>query len=67
MIPTFIYTTAKTCLYGLKILENIEIGHFFQFRAFFHLSSNLHTSCLSAIYFFPKIGKIPIHIIKDKN
>ena len=39
---------AKTCLYGLKISENIEIGHFFQSRAFFHLSSNLHTSCLSA-------------------
>ena len=29
-------------------IQNIEIGHFFQSRTFFHLSSNLHTSCLSA-------------------
>ena len=35
-------------LYGLKISEKIEIEHVFQSKAFFHLSSNLHTSCLSA-------------------
>ena len=29
-------------------IQNIEIGHFFQSRTFFHLSSNVHTSCLSA-------------------
>ena len=31
-----------------EISESIEIGHFFQSRAFSHLSSNLHVSCLSA-------------------
>ena len=48
LVSYFLNNAAKTCLYGLKISENIEIGHFFQSRAFFHLSSNLHTSCLSA-------------------
>ena len=50
-VPVFLVlyiAAAKTCLYELKISENIEIGHFFQSRTFFHLSSNLHTSCLSA-------------------
>ena len=28
---------AKTCLYQLKISDNIEIEHFFQSKAFFHL------------------------------
>ena len=32
-----------------KISENIEIGYFFKSRAFFHLSSNLNTSCLSVV------------------
>ena len=44
----FLHSAAKICLYGLKISANIEIGHSFQSRTLFHLSSNLHTSCLSA-------------------
>ena len=44
----FLSNAAKTCLYGLKILENIEIDYFFQSRAFFHLYSNPHTSYFSA-------------------
>ena len=48
LVSYFLNNAAKTCLYGLKISENIETGHFFQSRTFFHSSSNLHTSCLSA-------------------
>ena len=48
LVSYFLNNAAKTCLYGLKISENIEIGHFFQSRTFFHLSSKLYTSCLSA-------------------
>ena len=48
LVSYFLNIATKTCLYGLKISENIEIGHFFQSRTFFHLSSKLHTSCLSA-------------------
>ena len=44
----FLNNAAKTCLYGLKISESIEIEHVFESKAFFHLSNNLHTSCLSA-------------------
>ena len=47
LVSYFLNNAAKTCLYGLKISENIEIGHFFQSGTFFGLSSNLHTSCLS--------------------
>ena len=47
LISSFLKNAAKTCLYGLKISENIE-RHVFQPRAFFHRSSNLHTSCFSA-------------------
>ena len=47
-VSYFLNNTAKTCLYGLKLSENIEIEHVFLSKAFFHLSSNLHTSCLSA-------------------
>ena len=32
----------------LNISGNIETEHVFQSKAFFHLSSNLHTSCFSA-------------------
>ena len=39
---------AKTCLYGPKISENIEIEHISQSKAFFHFSGNLHTSCFMA-------------------
>ena len=48
MVSYFLNNADKTCLNGLKISENIDIGHFFQPRTFFHLSSNLHTSCSSA-------------------
>ena len=48
LVSYFLNNAAKTCLYGLKISENIEIEHVFQSNAFFHLSSNLHTSCFSA-------------------
>ena len=36
LVSYFLNNAAKTCLYGLKISENTEIGHFFQSRAFFH-------------------------------
>ena len=48
LVSYFLNNAAKACLYELEISENIEIGHFFQSRTFFYLSSNLHTSCLSA-------------------
>ena len=47
LVSYFLNNAAKTCLYGLKISQNIDIEHVFQSKAFFHLSSNLHTSCLS--------------------
>ena len=47
LVSYFLNNAAKTCLYGLKISENIEIEHVFQSKTFFHLSSNLHTSYLS--------------------
>ena len=45
LVSYFVNNAAKTYLYGLKNSENI--GHFFQARTFFRLSSNLYTSCLS--------------------
>ena len=50
LVSYFLNNAAKTCLYGLKISENIEVEHVFQSKAFFffYLSSNLHGSCLSA-------------------
>ena len=48
IVPCFLNNAAKTCLYGLKISEKIKIEHVFHSKAFFHLSSNLHISCLSA-------------------
>ena len=35
-------------LYRLKNSEEIEIGHVFQSRAFFHPKWNLHPSCISS-------------------
>ena len=55
LVSYFLNNPAKTCLYGLKVSENIEIGHFFQSRTFFYLNSNLHTSCFSA---FSKVFKV---------
>ena len=48
LVSYFLNNAVKKCLYGLKISENIEIEHIFQSKAFFHLSSNLHTSCINA-------------------
>ena len=48
LVSYFLNNAAETCLYGLKISENIDIEHVFQSKAFFRLGSNLHTSCLSA-------------------
>ena len=48
LVSYFLNNAAKTCLYGLKISENTEIGHFFQSGTFFHISSNFHTSCPNA-------------------
>ena len=47
LISYFLNNAAKTCLYRLKILENIEIGHFFQSRAFF-ISVAIFTQVASA-------------------
>ena len=47
LVSYFLNNTAKTCLYGLKNSKNIDIEHMFQSKAFFRLSSNLHTSSLS--------------------
>ena len=47
LVSYFLNNAAKTCLYELKISENIEIEHVFQSKAFFHLSGNLHTSCFT--------------------
>ena len=43
----FLNNSGKTCLYGLKISENMELEHVSQPKAFFHFSRNLDTSCLS--------------------
>ena len=48
LISYFLNNAAKTCLYGLNISENVEIGYFFQCRTFLHPSGNLHRSYLSA-------------------
>ena len=47
LVSYFLNVAAKTCLYGLKISGNIDIEHVFQSKAFFRLSSNLDTSCVS--------------------
>ena len=49
LVSYFVNNAAKTCLYELKVSENIEIEHAFQSKAFFFcLSGNLYTSCFSA-------------------
>ena len=50
----FLDNATKTCLYGLKISENIEIKHVFQSKSYFHHSNFLHTIVVSA----PLIDKI---------
>ena len=68
LVSYFINNAAKTCSYGLKISENIKIGHFFQSRPFFHLNSNLHTRCLSAfksIGLSKKISVVQAYAIED--
>ena len=49
LISYFLNNAAKTCLYGLKISKNIEIGDFFQSRTFFHLSSNFTQVALAPL------------------
>ena len=51
LVSYFLNNGAKN-LYKLKISENIEIELVFHFKAFFHLTSNLHTSCFSAFKTF---------------
>ena len=58
LVSYFLNNAAKTSLYRLKISENIGIGRFFQSRIFFHLSSNLHTSCLSTFKVNGKLEEI---------
>ena len=48
LVYYFLNNAAKTCLYKLKIPENIEIEYVFQPKAFSHLSGNLDRSCFSA-------------------
>ena len=50
LVSYLLNNAAKTCLYGLKISENIEIEHVFQSKAFLfcYLSGNLHTSCFTS-------------------
>ena len=59
LVSYFLNNAAKTCIYRWKISENIEIGHVFQSRAFFHLSSNLHTSCLSTFNVSATVSNFP--------
>ena len=47
LVSYFLNIATKICSYGLRISENIEIKHVFQFKGFFHRSSNLQTSCLN--------------------
>ena len=49
LVSNFLNNGPKSCLYGLKISENMEIEHVFQFKAFFHITGNLHTSCFSGL------------------
>ena len=44
----FLNNAAKTYFYGLKISENIEIEHFFQFEAFFFVSVAISAQVASA-------------------
>ena len=48
LVSYFLNNVAKTCLYSLKLSENIEIENIFQSKAFFHLSSNHYPICLNA-------------------
>ena len=58
LVSYFLNNAVKTCLYGLKTSEDIEIEHFFQSKIFFHFSSNLHTSRLSAF----KVVQVALYI-----
>ena len=54
----FLDNVAKTCSYGLKISEKIEIKDILQSKSFFHYSNLLHTSCLSAFNPFHASGLV---------
>ena len=47
LVSYFLNNVAKTCLYGLKISENIDIEHVFQSKAFF-VSVAISTQVASA-------------------
>ena len=49
LVYYFLNNDAKACLYRLEISKKIEIEHVFQFKVFFHITSNLHASCFIAI------------------
>ena len=63
LVSNFLNDAGKTSLYGLKISENIEIEHVFQSKAFLHLSSNLHISCLNAFTYSKKLQPLNIFLI----
>ena len=48
LVSYFLNNVAKTCFYGLKISENIEIGNVFQRRAFFFVAVAISTQVASA-------------------
>ena len=60
LVSYLLNNAAKTCLFGLKISENIEIEHIFQSKAFFHLNGNLHTSCFGTFNYGKNGCSLPI-------
>ena len=46
LVSYFLNNAAET-LYGANISENTKVGHVFQSKALFHLTSNLHKRCFS--------------------
>ena len=43
MVSYFLNNAVKTFLYGLKILENVDIEYVFHFKAFFFVSVAIST------------------------
>ena len=64
LVSNFLNNGLKTWLYGPKTSENIKIEHVFQFKAFFHISSNLHTSCFSP---FKRLQVLATKVFKTTN
>ena len=70
LVSYFLNNAAKTWLYALIISKNIEIEHVFHSKVFFHLTSNLHTSCFSTFNLNrikPWCVNYNQHIQKTKN